>query len=90
MRSHCPTKFIFRVYKTRNFNDPKPKLFELSEQDRALLDTKKVVQRMQVSSKDPYMNKPKRVWQSFHKPVASTNEIMESLEPYESRKKTEK
>lgn len=44
---------------------------------------------MQVSAKDPFMNKPKVPWQAFHKPIASTEEIMESLEPYETRKQTD-
>ena len=44
---------------------------------------------MQVSAKDPFMNKPKATWQGFHKPVASTEEIMESLEPYETRRQTD-
>ena len=44
---------------------------------------------MQISAKDPFMNKPKTIWKNFHKPVASTSEIMESLEPYETRKQTE-
>ena len=65
------------------------KLFELTEKDREILERKRVVPRMQISSKDPFMNKPKRIWQNFHKPVASTSEIMESLEPYETRKQTE-
>ena len=43
---------------------------------------------MHVSPKDPFMNKQKRIWKNFHKAVASTNEIMESLEPYETRKQT--
>ena len=41
---------------------------------------------MQVSENDPFMNKPKAKWHNFHKPVASTEEIMEQLEPYETRK----
>ena len=44
---------------------------------------------MQVSAKDPFMHKPKVVWQGFHKPIASTEEIMESLEPYETRRQTD-
>ena len=35
------------------------------------------------------MGKPKQAWRSFHRPVATTDEIMESLEPYETRKQTE-
>ena len=42
---------------------------------------------MQVSEKDPYM-KAKVDWRPFHKPIASTEELMESLEPYESRRLT--
>ena len=41
---------------------------------------------MQVSELDPFMNKPKAKWNGFHKPIASTEEIMEQLEPYETRK----
>ena len=44
---------------------------------------------MQVSEKDPFMNKPKTKWHGFHNPIASTEEIMESLEPYETRTKTD-
>ena len=35
------------------------------------------------------MNKPKQIWKPFHKPIASTDEVMSSLEPYETRKMTE-
>ena len=43
---------------------------------------------MKVSEKDPFMNKPKQIWRGFHKPIASTKELMASLEPYDARKKT--
>ena len=41
---------------------------------------------MQVSENNPFMNKPAKKWRGFHKPVASTEEIMEQIEPYETRK----
>ena len=34
------------------------------------------------------MNQPKKVWQSFHRPVARTSEILETLEPHETRRAT--
>ena len=50
---------------------------------------KHFVPRMQISDKDPFMNKTKVQWRPFHQPIASTNELMASLEPYETRKMTE-
>ena len=44
---------------------------------------------MKVSERDPFMNKPKQIWRGFHRPIASTEELMESLEPYETRRQTE-
>ena len=44
---------------------------------------------MVISDKDPFMHKPKPIWKPTHKPIASTEEIMESLEPYETRRQTE-
>ena len=35
------------------------------------------------------MNKPKPIWRAVHRPIATTEELMESLEPYETRKHTE-
>lgn len=34
------------------------------------------------------MNKPKPIWRAIHKPIATTAELMGSLEPYETRKHT--
>ena len=64
-------------------------MFQLNETDKDIINQTKVVQRMQISGKDPFMGKPKQVWRSFHRPIATTEEIMESLEPYETRKITE-
>ena len=64
-------------------------MFQLTDADKEILEKKKIVERMQVSEKDPFMHKPKPVWKPLHKPIASTSEIMESLEPYETRKQTE-
>ena len=44
---------------------------------------------MQVSVRDPFMNKPKPVWRAIHKPPTTTKEIMESIEPYETRRQTD-
>ena len=44
---------------------------------------------MTVSDKDPFMNKPKTIWKAMHRPAPSTDELMSSLEPYETRKMTE-
>ena len=46
--------------------------------------------RFVVSDKDPFMNKPRVFWKAMHPPVASTEELMQSLEPYETRKVTDK
>jgi len=35
------------------------------------------------------MNKPKPVWRAIHKPIATTEDLMASLEPYETRKHTQ-
>ena len=49
---------------------------------------KNIVHRMQVSDKDPFMNKPKQIWKATHQPAPTTEELMSSLEPYETRKPT--
>ena len=64
-------------------------MFQLTDGDRDILAQQSVVERLKVSEKDPFMNKPKSLWKGFHKPIASTTEIMESLEPYETRKLTQ-
>ena len=64
-------------------------MFQLTDADVDILSKRSVVERLKVSEKDPFMNKPKQNWTGFHRPIASTTEIMESLEPYETRKMTE-
>lgn len=64
-------------------------MFQLTDADNDILAQRSVVERMKVSDKDPFMNKPKSLWKGFHAPIASTSEIMESLEPYETRRLTE-
>ena len=64
-------------------------MFQLTPADKDIISRQNVVQRMQVSERDPFMHKPKQAWRGFHKPVASTNELMASLEPYEARRKTQ-
>jgi hypothetical protein len=64
-------------------------MFQLTEADRDSISKTKIVTRMKVSEKDPFMNKSKQIWRGFHRPIASTEEIMESLEPYETRKVTQ-
>ena len=64
-------------------------MFQLTDEDKEILEKKKIVPRLQISEKDPFMNKPKQVWRGFHGPIASTEQIMSSLEPYETRKSTE-
>ena len=63
-------------------------MFQLTDADVDILAKQSVVERMQVSPQDPFMNKPKQPWKGFHGAIASTSEIMESLEPYETRKLT--
>lgn len=60
-------------------------MFQLTDNDKEILANQNVVQRLQVSEKDPYMQ-PKQDWKPMHQPIASTEELMESLEPYDSRK----
>ena len=64
-------------------------MFELTEQDKETLAQKAIVPRIKISDKDLFMNKPKTLWQPFHKPIACTEDILESLEPYETRKITD-
>ena len=64
-------------------------MFQLTPADKDIISKQNIVQRMQVSEKDPFMNKPKTIWRGFHKPISSTNELMASLEPWETRKMTE-
>ena len=63
-------------------------MFQLTDDDKEILERKKIVPRLQITDKDPFMHKAMPVWRGFHRPVASTEEIMESLEPYETRKST--
>ena len=62
-------------------------MFQLTDKDREAMQRQAIQKRLQISEKDPFMNKPKPVWRGFHKPPTTTGEIMESLEPYETRKK---
>jgi len=64
-------------------------IFQLTDQDRDILTQKNIVHRMAVSDKDPFMNKPKQPWRATHAPTATTNELMGSLEPYETRVPTQ-
>lgn len=63
-------------------------MFQITPKDKEIINRQNIVQRMQVSEKDPFMNKPKPVWRGFHKPIASTNELMATLKPYETRRPT--
>lgn len=63
-------------------------MFQLTAEDREVMERKKIVPRIQITDKDPFMHKPKPIWRGFHRPIASTEELMESLEPYETRKST--
>jgi len=65
-------------------------MFQLTDQDKEAMARQAIVHRKKISELDPFMNKPKSIWQPFHRPIASTEEIMESLEPYETRKKTDR
>jgi hypothetical protein len=64
-------------------------MFQLTDADKDILTQKKIVPRLHVSDKDPFMNRPRVFWRAMHRPVASTSEIMQSLEPYETRRATE-
>ena len=63
-------------------------MFKLTDADKDIIDRLNIVPRLKVSERDPFMNKPKKVWQSFHRPVARTSEILETLEPHETRRAT--
>ena len=64
-------------------------MFQLTPADSEIISSQNIVYRMSISEKDPFMNKPKPVWKPFHKPIATTDELMGSLEPYDSRKRVE-
>ena len=60
------------------------KLFELNSGDAEALNKKKEVVRLQISKNDPFMGaRPK--WETKHSGVFNTVQLMENLQPYQTR-----
>lgn len=64
-------------------------MFQLTEKDKEAMLRQQIIERFKPSERDPFMNKPKQVWRGIHRPPTNTEELMQHLEPYETRKKTE-
>ena len=54
-------------------------MFKLTDKDSTILDQQNIVERIKISDKDPFMNKTKPIWNAIHKPVVSTDELMQTL-----------